>query len=317
MPMPLTKSDRIKGGMWGLLVGDALGVPYEFAPPVRIPPIAKIEMEPPVDFLRAHTGIKPGTWSDDGAQALCLAASLLEKGRVDPLDLMNRFARWFRDGYMAVDRDVFDVGLQTRQAIGRFLSGKPLEECPQGGEWSNGNGSLMRVLPLALWHQGSDAELASDAILQSGSTHGHIRSGLCCALYCLWTRAIMTESVKPWLDAIERFEALYAVGTPERDEYEANIHPRDPAPAKGSGYVVDTLLSAVWAMEAGSYETVVKAAISLGQDTDTTACVAGGVAGVRDGMDAIPKRWMKLLRGREKAEDWIVALIAHNNARRQ
>lgn len=302
--------DRIEGGIWGLLVGDAMGVPYEFAPPQRIPVLAKIEMEPPVDFLRAHDGIKPGTWSDDGAQALCVLASLVEKGVVDPADLMDRFARWFRDGYMAVGRDVFDVGLQTRQAIGRFLSGTALADCASGGEWSNGNGSLMRVLPLAIWHRGSDAELAADALVQSRTTHGHVRSGVCCALYCLWARQILSQTDQPWIRAMDLFEGIFPAGTPERDEYQKNVHSREPDPIKGSGYVVDTLHSAVWAMEQGKYEAVVKAAISLGHDTDTTACVAGGVAGLRDGAGAIPKRWMAKLRGRELVEPLLASLAA-------
>ena len=306
--MSAARQERIEGAIWGLLVGDALGVPYEFAPPQRIPALAKIEMDPPVDFLRAHHGVRTGTWSDDGAQALCVLASLLDKGVVDAPDLMDRFARWFRDGYMAVGRDVFDVGLQTRQAIGRFLAGKPLAECASGGEWSNGNGSLMRVMPLALWHRGTDAELARDAMVQSRTTHGHFRSGLCCALYCLWARQILSEVERPWFRAMDLFEGIFPAGTPEREEYDKNIHSRQPDPIKGSGYVVDTLHSAVWAMEQGDFEMVLKSAISLGHDTDTTACVAGGVAGLRDGIGAVPKRWMAKLRGKELVEPLLEAL---------
>lgn len=309
-----TRAERLAGGFWGLLVGDAVGVPYEFAPRQRIPPLSEIDMNPPVSFLRSHMGIKIGTWSDDGAQALCLAASLLEKGRVDKHDILDRFARWFRDGYMAVDRDVFDVGLQTRQSIGRFLSGKSVEECAQSGEWSNGNGSLMRCLPLALWHEGSNEELVRDAFEQSRATHGHLRTGICCALYCLWARGVLAGTLHPWHTAIERFESIFQPSTPERDEYEKNIHPREPDPPKGSGYVVDSLLSAVWATESGNYEAVVKVAISLGQDTDTTACVAGGIAGLRDGEGAIPRKWMKRLRGREIAQPILDGLL-HGGSR--
>lgn len=304
--------ERIAGGFWGLLVGDAVGVPYEFAPRQRIPALPKIDMDPPVEFLRSHMGIKPGTWSDDGAQALCLANSLLERGRLDRHDLMDKLARWFRDGYLAVGRDVFDVGLQTRQAIGKFLGGKPLEECVATGEWSNGNGSLMRTLPLVLWHRGSHEQLVSDAFAQSSVTHGHLRCGICCALYSLWARGTMEGGLHPWHAAIERFESLFPIGTPERTEYESSIHPRNPDPPKGSGYVVDSLLSAVWANQAGSYEAVVKAAISLGQDTDTTACIAGGVAGLREGLHAIPHRWMKRMRGKEIALPILEALLAHD-----
>ena len=305
-----TRSNRIAGGIWGLLVGDALGVPYEFSQPGAIPSFDRIEMTPPGDFHRAHLGIQPGTWSDDGAQALCLLSSLLERGRVDPDDIMGRFCRWFSDGYLAVGKNVFDVGFQTRLAIDRFLQGKPLMECAPSSEWSNGNGALMRTLPLALWHLGSDADLISDAMLQSSLTHGHVRSGICCALYCLWARAILSETSQPWMAALDRFEARFPQGTPERLEYEANIHPRDPDPAKGTGHVVDTLNSAVQAMEAGSYEAVVKAAIQFGNDTDTTACVAGGVAGLRDGLHAIPPHWLEALRGKNLVEPFLKALVS-------
>jgi ADP-ribosylglycohydrolase len=304
------RSHRIAGGIWGLLVGDALGVPYEFSTPSAIPTFEAIEMTPPRTFNRAHLGIRPGTWSDDGAQALCLLSALLEKGCVDPDDLMTRFCRWFCDGYLAVDKDVFDVGFQTRLAIERFLQGKPPLACASTGERSNGNGALMRVLPLALWHLGSDEDLIAEAMLQSSLTHGHVRSGLCCALYCLWARAILAESRQPWLAALDRFEVRFPLGTPERVEYDANIHPREPDPAKGTGHVVDTLNSAVQAMEAGSYEAVVKAAIQFGNDTDTTACVAGGVAGLRDGVQAIPGHWLEALRGKELVEPLLKALVS-------
>ena len=310
MASSLTRADRVAGGIWGLLVGDALGVPYEFSQPGAIPSFDRIEMTPPGDFHRAHLGIRPGTWSDDGAQALCLLSSLLERGRVDPDDIMGRFCRWFSDGYLAIGKNVFDVGFQTRLAIDRYLQGKPLMECAPNSEWSNGNGALMRTLPLALWHLGSDADLISDAMLQSSLTHGHLRSGICCALYCLWARAILSETSQPWMAALDRFEARFPQGTPERLEYEANIHPRDPDPAKGTGHVVDTLNSAVQAMEAGSYEAVVKTAIQFGNDTDTTACVAGGVAGLRHGLQAIPPHWLEALRGKDLVEPFLKALVS-------
>jgi ADP-ribosylglycohydrolase len=108
---------------------------------------------------------------------------------------------------------------------------------------------------------------------------------------------------------MDLFEAIFPPGTPERSEYDRNIHSREPDPIKGSGYVVDTLHSAVWALEQGDFEAVLKAAISLGHDTDTTACVAGGVAGLRDGAAAIPKRWMAKLRGKEMVEPLLERIL--------
>src|SRR4051794_18563420 len=123
--MTLDRRARIEGGLVGLLVGDALGVPYEFHRADQLPPAAELEFVPPPGFRRAHSRVLPGTWSDDGAQALCLAASLLYRDRLDPEDLARRLANWFLHGYLAVDDDVFDVGVQTSRAIIAFLDGTP------------------------------------------------------------------------------------------------------------------------------------------------------------------------------------------------
>src|SRR4051794_16317217 len=109
--------ERIRGGLIGMLVGDALGVPYEFHEPEELPPAGEIDYVPPADFQRAHVGTPPGTWSDDGAQALCLLASLLDRGRFDAEDLGRRRLDWYDKGYCAVDRRVFDVGIQTGLAL--------------------------------------------------------------------------------------------------------------------------------------------------------------------------------------------------------
>jgi ADP-ribosyl-[dinitrogen reductase] hydrolase len=282
---------QIEGAVWGLLVGDALGVPYEFHPPHDIPRAELIELDPPAGFRRAHLGVAPGTWSDDGAHALCLLASLLYCGRLDPDDLMRRLTNWYELGYLAVGGNVFDVGVQTSRALAAFRGGVPALEAGPVGENDNGNGSLMRVLPLALWHRGSDADLVHDAQLQSRVTHGHPRSQVCCALYCLWARRILDGHSEAWRSAVNDLRQIYRDRAPELDELERHIRPDDEPSGQGSGYVVDCLRSARLALRAGSYEDVVRAAIRLGNDTDTTACVAGGLAGLRDGIDAIPERW--------------------------
>lgn len=302
--------DRVRGAMWGLLIGDALGVPYEFHPPADIPPQPQVEFTPPPWFQRAHAGTPPGTWSDDGAHALCLLASLLERGQLDTTDLMRRLSAWFDDGYLAVDARPYDVGIQTSTALMRFARGAPAEGSGPDGERDNGNGSLMRVLPLALWHVGDDDALIHDAMRQSIITHGHLRSQLCCALYCLWVRRTLASAANPWADALATLRRRFPVGTPEHTELEQHIRP-DVRGGTGSGYAVDCLRSARWAIEQGSYEDAVRAAISLGHDTDTTAAVAGGLAGARDGLAAIPPRWMDDLRGRALAEALITQLVQH------
>jgi ADP-ribosyl-[dinitrogen reductase] hydrolase len=305
-----TRCERIEGGLLGLLIGDALGVPYEFHEPEEIPPVEQIEYESPSGFSRSHRSAPPGTWSDDGAQALCLLASLLECGRFDAEDVAHRLVRWNDEGYCAVDGRVFDIGIQTGRALANIRSGVPALQAGSTEERALGNGSLMRVLPLALWHRGTDAELVGDAQAQSRVTHGYVRAQLCWALYGLWARRLLADVPDAWASAVATLRGLYAEETPERAELEFHLRPDDALQGHGSGYVVDTLRSARWALDQGSYDQVVRAAIRLGHDTDTTACVAGGLAGVRDGVSAIPARWRKDLRGREICEPLLERLVA-------
>lgn len=301
--------DRIRGAIWGLLVGDALGVPYEFREPSELPGSDMIEMSPPDWFDRAHPGTPPGTWSDDGAQALCLLASLLEYGRFDPDDFAGRLLAWHKDGYMAVDGRVFDCGIQTGQALAALGAGaSPLRAGPRG-EYDNGNGALMRVLPLALWYEGPDADLIELAHQQSQITHGHVRSQVCCALYCLWARRIVIDEPFAWDAAVGVLRGLYGDSV-LRSELEDHVRPDDTSDGQGSGYVVDTLRTVRFVMEEPSFERVVREAIAHGRDTDTTACIAGGLAGARHGVAGIPARWLAALRGRDLAGPLIEQLVA-------
>ncbi len=307
----ITFEEKIRGGIVGLLVGDALGVPYEFHAKEEIPPFEEIEFEPPENFRRAHEGVPVGTWSDDGAQALCLLASLLECNKFDVDDFAGKLVAWFREDYLAVDK-VFDVGIQTQRAILNLIKGIPPLEAGPKEENKNGNGSLMRVLPLALWHRGSDEELVQIAFDQSAVTHGHLRSKLCCALYCLWTRNVLHDTKRPFQTAnitLKKLfeneeEALKEIGIIDNFDWK-NI--------SGSGYVVDSLHTAVDCCWEDSYEKVVKKAISFGNDTDTTACIAGGIAGIKFGIEGIPQKWRDNLRGKEIYKTILERLISYHN----
>lgn len=303
--------ERIAGAIVGLLVGDALGVPYEFHDRISIPPFEEIEFEPPGYFRRSHAGVPIGTWSDDGTQALILLNTLLERRKFDAEHFAKGLVDWYDKGFMAVGGKVFDVGIQTANSIRELKSGVQPLLAGGVGEYSNGNGSLMRVLPLALWHKGSDLELITDAFDQSSVTHAHLRSKLCCALYCLWARRILQNDENAWDSAIETLYEIFPEGTEENTEFETQIFPKDVIyETNGSGYVVDSLRSARWACNNQSYEETVKAAISLGNDTDTTACIAGGIAGIKFGLNDIPNRWRENLRGKEIYEPLLEKLLA-------
>lgn len=307
--MVIGSEERVLGGLYGLLVGDALGVPYEFSEPGELPPREQLELVPPPSFQRAHPSAPVGAWSDDGAQALCLLASLLDRGRLDLEDFARRLINWFEHGYMAVDYLVFDCGVQTAAALDAIRGGVPVQRAAPAEERHNGNGSLMRPLPLALWHRGSDDELIHDAALQSLPTHAHARSQVVCALYCLWARALLDERPEPWAHATAVLRGHCQARPVWREELEQHVRPeREPA-GKGSGYVVDCLHSARWACQERTFEGVVRAAISLGNDTDTTATVAGGIAGLRHGSSGIPERWLAGLNGRELVEPLAARLL--------
>ncbi|MFZ6718662.1 ADP-ribosylglycohydrolase family protein [Undibacterium sp. Ji49W] len=307
-----TQQERLEGGLLGLLIGDALGVPYEFHEASKIPAAEFIEFQPPSGFKRSHHVVPPGTWSDDGAQALCLLTSLLDCGQFDADDFGKRLVSWYDEGYMAVDNVVFDIGITTGKAIRALRKNVPALEAGAVDVHENGNGSLMRVLPLVLFHSGSDTELVRIAQLQSQVTHAHLRSQVCCALYCLWARRIFNDAANPWNDAVLTLRTIYTNSPQELEELEWSIRPDEAPVGRGSGYVVDCLRSARMALEAGGYESVVLAAILLGNDTDTTACVAGGIAGIRDGISAIPERWKSMLRGQDIIAPLLQRLVAYH-----
>lgn len=314
--MQYTEFDAELGGLVGLLVGDAVGVSYEFHSPEQIPPRNRIEMIPPAGFRRSHDGVPVGTWSDDGAQALCLLASLLECGKFSLTDFSDRLLRWLDDGYMAVGGDVFDVGVQSEEALSNIRDGVSPLESGGASEMDNGNGSLMRVLPLALWHTGTDEALVRDAHLQSMPTHAHPRSLIAGAFYTLVAKGYLRKLSDPWSWADRRLEAIYKDWPDQREKreflVELNVLRNFPKTdqRRGTGYVIDTIWSAQRALEEESFEDVVRAAILFGHDTDTTAAVAAGLAGIRFGLEGIPTRWLTQLRGFALVQPLIALLLA-------
>ena len=307
--------DKIKGGIYGLLIGDALGVPYEFHSAAEIPSYQEIEMTPPNGFCRAHSGVEAGTWSDDGAQALCLLDSLVTCRQFHLKDFSDKLLSWYKDGIWAIDNDVFDIGIQTAEALNAYSRGTSLEKCGLLRPNGKGNGALMRVLPLALWHTGTDKELILNAHWQCLITHGHICNQVCCALYCLTVRFLLAEMdfQSALENAVNTLRNIYQELPEYEQELEFSIRPDETWEGKGSGYVVDCLRSAFMIMQrATNYEDAVKQAIQLGDDTDTTACVTGGLAGIVFGFEDIPSRWYHALRGKSDVNALIQRMSLHS-----
>jgi ADP-ribosylglycohydrolase len=300
MSTSLSLQNRIGGALWGAVAGDALGVPVEFQSRQSL-------REKPVETMRGFGthGQPPGTWSDDSSLLLCTAASLATCEQFDSADLADRFVRWSVDGYWTPHGDVFDIGVATSWAIRRLQSGISPEEAGGNDEYSNGNGSLMRILPIALWFQDSTPEsLAVYAQRASSITHRHPRSQMACALYCLLVRALLRgmAAADAWRESVQTFTQYF-----QHEPYLAErlhfrllesetLGNRTEHDIDSSGYVMHTLTSAVWCLlTSQSFEETVLKAVNLGGDTDTTGCVAGGLAGAYYGELGIPADWKNVL----------------------
>lgn len=308
--------NQLLGGLYGLLIGDAVGVPYEFNKPGELPPFDKIDMPHPADFSKTYPQVPVGTWSDDGSLSLCLLETLLTNTYFDPRLMFDKMVAWRNDGYLAVDGKKFDIGIQTADALEEYIvSGNPYP-VGQAKEWANGNGSLMRSLPMALVHyKRGTCENYCVTCSQSHLTHPHPRSKFACALYVQTAVGLLNGMGKS--QAIDWAIAETASHLTHADEYELAqfklVVEGEHVEYKGSGYVVDSLWSSYHAFLMGnSFEDVVRRAIALGNDTDTTACIAGGLAGIFYGYDGIPARWLSQLRGREIVDPIALRLLQHH-----
>ena len=302
---------RLRGAVYGLLVGDALGVPYEFSSAAELPELRFIEMVPPEGFHRAHPGVPPGTWSDDGAQALHLLRVLLDGDASIETRLAEGLQAWHTSAELTPDGRVFDIGIQTQEALSRLKRGVSPNQSGPYEEHNNGNGSLMRVLPAALLPAVDDHVLIGRARRQSLPTHGHARSLLACSLSTLISARLLVGH--SFISALEEAQEVLELTTvdAERDELRVLLDGRLDAP-NGSGYVVDCLWSSVAAvLRTRTFEDCVRTAVSFGNDTDTTACVAGGWAGLLYGEEAIPMRWREQLLGQNLVEPLLERLVAY------
>jgi len=290
--------NQIAGAVWGHLVGDALGLPYEFTPPELVREVRWGD--------RGIHGQPPGTWSDDGGLTLALLDSLLHG--FDLEDQARRALGWM-DGPAYKPGPRFDIGSITRAALERVKAGCPAATAGGTSESDNGNGSLMRIMPVALvGFRQPPVEVARRACLASQVTHGHPRAQTICAVYCLIVRQLLLgEQHRD--EALRRslVEAETCLPSAPRSELRNVLSYSQRA---GTGYVVDTFWSAWDAFQEGaSYGEVVERAILYGSDTDTTAAVAGGLAGIRWGISGIPREWLVGMRGKEIVEPLIERLL--------
>lgn len=306
MNQEVSRSERILGGLWGAVVGDALGVPVEFRS-------RDDRKRDPVAGMRGYgTHYQPpGTWSDDSSLLLCTVDSLINH-EFNLHDMGQRFVRWYREGYWTPWGQVFDIGGTTQKAISRLERGVNPEMAGDSDENSNGNGSLMRILPIALrFADVPAAQLLDYAHRASSLTHRHPRSQIACGFYCLMVAALLkgsspleayTASVDTGLKVYARQPYLSEMA-PFRKFVSGRIYESDESDIGSGGYVVDTLEASVWCfLNSSSFEEAVLKAINLGGDTDTTGCVVGGLAGTHYGVQAVPNTWLEMMARKSDIE---------------
>ncbi len=296
----ITTRDRFRGCLLGLAAGDALGTTLEFKAPGTFEPITDM-------IGRGPFGLQPGQWTDDTSMALCLAASLIETGGFDPLDQMQRYVRWFREGYMSSTGECFDIGNTTHDALSHFERfGDPFAGSTNPN--AAGNGSLMRLAPVPMRYAASPQEAIDRSAESSMTTHGApecidacryyggllvgalngvdketLLSARCCPVEGLWQRSPLARKI---------------------DEIAAGSFKRKEPPAiRGTGYVVDTLEAALWAFHrTDTFREGALKVVNLGDDADTTGAVYGQLAGAYYGAEGIPPEWRDKLTMRAAIE---------------
>jgi ADP-ribosylglycohydrolase len=301
-------TQTIKATIYGLAIGDALGVPVEFSK-------REVLEHNPVTGMRAYgTHDQPkGTWSDDTSLTLCLLDSL--STGYDLKDMAIKFISWRDQGAYTANGHTFDIGFTTYNSIDHLI--KALGQSTLLTQYSqdvmqNGNGSLMRIAPLYFYlkKNGLEMEYSFDIIYEvSALTHGHIRAAYACLLYFIFMDEL--ESTKDKHQAYSnmqyRMKQFFQNRNVEDNEQIlfnrillTNLHELPKNEILSTGYVLNSLEASLWAfMKFDNYPDCVLQAINLGEDTDTNGAITGALAGLYYGYTSIPKSWIEPLCNKE------------------
>ncbi|WP_294276519.1 ADP-ribosylglycohydrolase family protein [uncultured Chryseobacterium sp.] len=307
--------NTVKAGIFGVCIGDALGVPVEFRSREQL-------KRSPVTTMRSMGSHRQpaGTWSDDSSLTLCLADSLC-KG-YDLEDMALKFLQWYNAEIWTPYGRVFDIGIATSQAIQRIGKGIFPTLCGGYSEFDNGNGSLMRILPLVFYIKDFPIEKRFDIVKDVSSiTHGHIRSVLACFIYLEFALELlkkkdkweayraMQKTVQQFLDnnpicsqnEMDKFHRILELKVGDYDTQP--IHTLEENEISSSGYVLHSLEASLWCfLNSESYSEAVLKAVNLGEDTDTTGAITGGLAGLYYGFGSIPEEWVAQLVRKDDIE---------------
>ena len=303
----MKKRNHSRDILLGVAVGDALGVPVEFKSRVSI------SKTPVTDMIGFGTyNLPPGTFSDDSSLSFCLAEALTEEFSLEKIS--ENFVAWLTNNYWTPRGIVFDVGIATTRAIRRLQNGCNPELAGGIESSDNGNGSLMRILPLVVYIKDKELFERYHIIKQVSSiTHGHIRSVIACFYYLEFARQIINGTDKFEIysnlqEEIPGFLESLSINPDEISLFDrllnGSIYKLPEEEIHSSGYVLHTLEASIWCLlTTNSYQTATLKAVNLGEDSDTTGAVTGGLAALLYGSESIPQKWLLQLARKEDIEN--------------
>lgn len=277
--------NRYRGCLLGLASGDAVGTTVEFSPKDSFPPVTTMTGGGPFSLLA-------GQWTDDTSMALCLAESLTTRKGFDAQDQMNRYLNWWQWGYFSSTGQCFDIGTTTAEALRRYsLDGNPFAGSVDPK--TAGNGSLMRLAPVALYYYPHAEQTLRYAADSSRTTHAAPEAVESCRLFAqiLMNALSGKDKMRVLTDIAERPEQENL-----RQIAEGRYLDKPRSAIFGTGYCVQSLEAALWCFaHSDSFEQAVLAAANLGDDADTTAAIVGQIAGAYYGAQGIPGDWLSKL----------------------
>lgn len=290
----------VKAGIFGVCIGDALGVPVEFKSRETLKNLPVVKMH---EF--GSWNQPKGTWSDDSSLTLCLAEELTKGYDLEKIG--ESFVKWNKYGHWAAHGRLFDIGGTTRHSIARLIKGESARFSGNIFEEDNGNGSLMRILPLAFYLKNEEN---IDTLYQtvkevSSITHGHFRSVFACFIYVIFAIELIKgkdkrEAYKHTQELVLKFADIQGFNPNEIRLFESilknDISKYDEDTISSGGYVLHSLEASLWCfLNSESYAEAVLKAVNLGEDTDTTGAITGGIAGIYYGFENIPEEWVNEL----------------------
>jgi ADP-ribosyl-[dinitrogen reductase] hydrolase len=293
--------NRYRGALLGLAAGDALGTTLEFRSPGTFRPLIDMVGGGPFN-------LQPGHWTDDTSMALCLGESLVRCQGFDPKDQMERYCRWWQEGYLSCTGRCFDIGCTVSAALSKYTeTGDPFSGSVDPR--SAGNGSLMRLAPVPLAYRANPEQALWYAGESSRTTHGAQSALDSCKLYAGMILSALDGRSKEEILSPTLYHGLLV---PEiREIADGSFKRKNPPAIAGTGYVVRSLEAALWAFyRSNTFEKGALLAANLGDDADTTAAVFGQLGGAYYGVDGIPSGWLAKLTMREFITEMADSLLA-------